>query len=148
MEVHIPVLKNEVIESLDIKEKGIYVDLNLGRGGHSKEILKRLKNGRLIGFDQDETAIEESKQNLKEFTDKLTIVKSNFVEVSKVLNELGINEVDGILMDLGVSSPQFDVAERGFSYNYDAVLDMRMDKSQKLDAYQVINTIRKYYMHK
>ena len=140
MEVHIPVLKNEVIESLDIKEKGIYVDLTLGRGGHSKEILKRLKNGRLIGFDQDETAIEESKQNLKEFTDKLTIVKSNFVEVSKVLNELGINEVDGILMDLGVSSPQFDVAERGFSYRYDGPLDMRMDQSKTFNAKTLVNT--------
>ena len=140
MEVHIPVLKNEVIESLDIKENGIYVDLTLGRGGHSKEILKRLKNGRLIGFDQDETAIEESKQNLKEFADKLTIVKSNFVEVSKVLNDLGINEVDGILMDLGVSSPQFDVAERGFSYRYDGPLDMRMDQSKTFNAKTLVNT--------
>lgn len=140
MEVHIPVLRDEVIELLDIKENGVYVDLTLGRGGHSKEILKRLSNGRLIGFDQDETAIKESTENLKDYASKLTIVKSNFVEVKKVLTELGINEVDGILMDLGVSSPQFDVAERGFSYRYDGPLDMRMDRSKGLTAKTIVNT--------
>lgn len=140
MQAHIPVLKDEVIQSLDIKENGIYVDLTLGRGGHSKEILKRLKNGRLIGFDQDETAIKESSENLKEFADKVQIVKSNFAEVKNILNELGIDKVDGILMDLGVSSPQFDVAERGFSYRYDGPLDMRMDQNKPFNAKTLVNT--------
>lgn len=144
MTKHIPVLLNEVIESLDIKENGTYVDLTLGRGGHSKEILKRLKNGRLIGVDQDETAINESKENLKEFIDKVTIVKSNFEKVDEILKELGIDEVDGILMDLGVSSPQFDVPTRGFSYRFDGPLDMRMDRDQNKTAYQIVNT---YSLH-
>lgn len=139
MEAHIPVLLNEVIEMLDIKKDGVYVDLTLGRGGHSKEILKRLKNGRLIGFDQDDTAIEESKQNLKEYSDKLTIVKSNFENIKEQLENLGVDKVDGILMDLGVSSPQFDVASRGFSYRYDGPLDMRMDQSNSLNAKYIVN---------
>lgn len=140
MDAHIPVLLNEVIELLDIKEDGIYVDMTLGRGGHSKEILKRLKNGRLIGIDQDITAINESRENLKDYSEKLTIIKSNFSDVTNVLKDLGIHEVDGILMDLGVSSPQFDVSERGFSYRYDGPLDMRMDKDKTKTAHQIVNT--------
>lgn len=140
MDNHIPVLLEEAIELLDIKENGTYVDMTLGRGGHSKEILKRLKNGRLIGIDQDITAIEESKENLKDYSDKLTIVKNNFANVKEILDSLNINEVDGILMDLGVSSPQFDVSSRGFSYRFDGPLDMRMDKDGNKTAYQIVNT--------
>lgn len=138
-EKHIPVLLKEVIEGLNIKENGIYVDLTLGRGGHSEEILKRLKTGRLIGVDQDETAIKESGERLAKVSDKFTLVRSNFKEIDSILNNLGISQVDGILMDLGVSSPQFDDIERGFTYRYDTKLDMRMDQRNSLTARDIVN---------
>ena len=140
MEEHIPVLLKEVIEGLNIKPDGIYVDLTLGRGGHSKEILKRLTTGRLIAFDKDETAIEESKQNLVDFSKKFTGIHDDFRNFRKNLDELKIDKIDGILADLGVSSPQFDDVSRGFSYKEDAKLDMRMDRRQKFSAFDLINT--------
>ena len=138
---HIPVLLNEVISSLNIKKDGIYVDLTLGRGGHSEAILSHLSSkGRLIGVDQDETAIKESEERLKKNYSNFTLVRSNFRYVDEILSNLGISKVDGILMDLGVSSPQFDDESRGFSYNYDSPLDMRMDQRNKLTAKDVVNT--------
>ena len=139
MNNHIPVLLNETINGLDIKKDGIYVDLTLGRGGHSKEILKHLKKGRLIAVDQDDNAIEESKENLKQYLDRVTIVRDNFKNIKKILGNLNIDKVDGILMDLGVSSPQFDNPDRGFSYRFDGPLDMRMNKDNCLNAYDVVN---------
>lgn len=139
-EKHIPVLLNEVINGLNIKPNGIYVDLTLGRGGHSEEILKRLTTGMLIGVDQDEEAIKETSSRLAQYNNKLKIVKSNFVRIDEILSELQINAVDGILMDLGVSSPQFDDGDRGFSYRFDSELDMRMDqKNNPLTAKRIIN---------
>ena len=140
MTKHIPVLLNETIEGLNVKPDGIYVDLTLGRGGHSKEVLKRLKTGRLISFDKDETAIEESKANLAEFSEKFTGIHDDFRNFRKDLDDLGIDKIDGIMADLGVSSPQFDDVSRGFSYKDDARLDMRMDRRQKFSAYELINT--------
>lgn len=138
---HIPVLLNETIEGLNIKPNGIYVDLTLGRAGHSSEILKRLnKDGLLIGVDQDKEAIEESDKRLSKIASNYKLVKSNFVNFEDILTSLNIDKVDGVLMDLGVSSPQFDESSRGFSYRYDAPLDMRMDVEQKLTAKEVINT--------
>lgn len=137
---HIPVLLNEVIQGLDIKPSGIYFDLTLGRGGHSKEILKRLKDGHLYGVDQDEQAIKESQDNLKDYSNKLTIVRDNFVNIDEIMNKYEIEYADGILMDLGVSSPQFDESDRGFSYREDAPLDMRMDQRSSLTAKEVVNT--------
>ena len=140
MEEHIPVLLKEVIEGLNIKPSGIYLDLTVGRGGHSSEILARLKDGHLIAVDQDEEAINASRARLEKISSHFQIVRSNFSVLDEILNSLGIEEVDGILMDLGVSSPQFDKGERGFSYNNDARLDMRMDQRQSLTAYQIVNT--------
>ena len=138
---HIPVLLNETIEGLNIKPNGIYVDLTLGRAGHSSEILKRLnKDGLLIGVDQDIEAIEESNKRLSKIASNYKLVKSNFVNFEDILTSLNIDKVDGVLMDLGVSSPQFDESSRGFSYRYDAPLDMRMDVEQKLTAKEVVNT--------
>lgn len=139
MEKHVPVLLKETIEGLNIKKDGVYVDLTLGRGGHSREILKRLQTGTLVGVDQDEEAIKESKENLKTSNAKCIIVKSNFVKLNEILKTLNIDKVDGILMDLGVSSPQFDEDERGFSYRKDSILDMRMDRDQSLTAKDIIN---------
>ncbi|MCR5082057.1 MAG: 16S rRNA (cytosine(1402)-N(4))-methyltransferase RsmH [Parasporobacterium sp.] len=137
---HKSVLLDETIESLNIKEDGIYVDGTLGGGGHSYEILKRLgPKGRLIGIDQDEDAIKAASERLKEFEEKLTIVKSNYCNIKQVLENLNIEKVDGILLDIGVSSYQLDNLERGFSYKSDAPLDMRMDKSASLSAKEVIN---------
>ena len=137
---HIPVLLNETIEGLNVKPDGIYVDLTLGRGGHSKEVLKRLTTGRLIAFDKDESAIEESKQNLADFSEKFTGIHDDFRNFRKDLDELKIGKIDGIMADLGVSSPQFDDVSRGFSYKDDARLDMRMDRRQKFSAYELVNT--------
>ena len=137
---HIPVLLNEVIDGLNIKESGTYVDLTVGRGGHSSEILKRLKSGRLICVDQDEEAIVASKARLSQISDNFVIIRNNFSALESILSDLGIEQVDGILMDLGVSSPQFDEGERGFSYKEDAKLDMRMDQRQELTAYQIVNS--------
>ena len=139
MEEHIPVLLKEVIDGLNIKPSGIYLDLTVGRGGHSSEILARLTTGRLIAVDQDEEAITASRARLEKISSNFQIIRSNFSYLDEILNSLGIKEVDGILMDLGVSSPQFDQGERGFSYNQDARLDMRMDQRQDLTAYQIIN---------
>lgn len=136
---HIPVLLNEAIESLNINPNGIYVDCTLGGGGHSSEILKRLKNGRLISFDQDEYAISVAEKRLSDISNNFTIVHSNFVNLKSCLEELGIEKVDGILYDLGVSSFQLDIGERGFSYNTEAPLDMRMDQNAPLSAWNVVN---------
>ena len=133
MSKHIPVMPERAIELLDVKEGGIYVDGTLGRGGHSKLILDRLGNGKLYCFDLDEEAIDECKQNLKDHKN-VVYIHDNFMNMNKY-----ICHVDGILLDLGVSSPQFDEAERGFSYRYDGPLDMRMNREDELSAYQVIN---------
>jgi 16S rRNA (cytosine1402-N4)-methyltransferase len=140
MSKHVSVLLNETIEGLNIKPDGIYVDLTLGRGGHSKEVLKRLTTGHLYSFDKDETAIEESKANLAEFSEKFTGIHNDFRNFRENLQKLNIEKIDGIMADLGVSSPQFDDASRGFSYKEDARLDMRMDRRQKFSAYELVNT--------
>ncbi|MFQ8704627.1 MAG: 16S rRNA (cytosine(1402)-N(4))-methyltransferase RsmH [Thomasclavelia sp.] len=137
---HVTVLLNEAVDGLNIKEDGIYVDCTLGGAGHSCAILKRLTTGHLYCFDQDQSAIEAAKDRLSQISDNFTIIYSNFVNIKEKLKELGIEKVDGILFDLGVSSPQFDTGSRGFSYNYDARLDMRMDTSSQLDAYKIVNT--------
>ena len=137
---HIPVLLNEAIESLNINPTGIYVDCTLGGGGHSSEILKRLTTGKLISFDQDEYAIKVAEKRLSAISNNFTIVHSNFVNLKTCLEELGITKVDGILYDLGVSSFQLDIGERGFSYNAEAPLDMRMDQSASLTAHDIVNT--------
>ena len=139
-EMHVPVLLRECIEGLNIRPDGIYVDGTLGRAGHSLEIVKRLETGRLIGIDRDETAIQEAEKKLSAFREKVTLVHGNFRELSKILDQLGVAQADGMLFDLGVSSPQLDDASRGFSYMQDAPLDMRMDKSASLTAYDVVNT--------
>lgn len=140
MEEHIPVLLNEVIEGLNIKPNGIYLDLTVGRAGHSSEILKRLTTGRLIAVDQDEEAIIASNQRLSKISNNFKIIRSNFSNLEEILKEAEVTYIDGVLMDLGVSSPQFDNGERGFSYKEDARLDMRMDQRQDLSAYQIVNT--------
>lgn len=140
---HKPVLLEETIEKLGIRPDGIYVDGTLGGGGHSYEIARRLSsNGRLIGVDQDADAIVAAGERLAEFKDRVTIVRSNYCEIGNVLNQLGIDKVDGILLDIGVSSYQLDTAERGFSYREeeDAPLDMRMDQRQELTAADIVNT--------
>ena len=136
---HYSVLLHESIENLAIKEDGIYVDCTLGGGGHSSEILKRLTTGHLYSFDQDMFAIENATKRLKEIGENFTIIKSNFVHLKEELNARGIEKIDGIIFDLGVSSPQFDTPERGFSYNHDAKLDMRMDQEASLSAYEIVN---------
>ena len=138
--IHVSVLLNEFIDNLNIKPDGIYVDGTLGLGGHSYEIAKRLVSGRLIGIDRDETAIERSGKRLAEFGDRITLVHGNFSDTVDILDSLNIQSVDGMLFDLGVSSPQLDEAERGFSYMNDAPLDMRMDRSCGITAYDVVNT--------
>lgn len=140
---HTPVMLNECIEGLDIKPDGIYVDGTLGGGGHSGEILKRLTTGRLIAFDKDDDALNSTSKKLSEFGDKVTFVKSDFKNMYQKVQELGIQHVDGILLDLGVSSYQLDEPERGFSYRFDAKLDMRMDRTASLSAYEVVNTYSK-----
>ena len=136
---HVSVLLEECIEQLNIKENGIYVDGTLGCGGHSLEIVKRLKGGRLIGIDQDENAIDAAGKRLEGYLDKVTFVRDNFSNVDAILNSLGIDCIDGMLMDLGVSSHQLDEAERGFSYMHAAPLDMRMDTRAAKSAYDVVN---------
>ena len=137
---HKPVLLDECIESLNIRPDGIYVDGTLGRAGHSREIASRLTTGRLVCLDRDMAAIEAAQERLKPWMDRVTLVHTNFSEVGSVLKELGIPGVDGMLFDLGVSSPQLDDASRGFSYMQDAPLDMRMDASAPLSAYEVVNS--------
>ena len=136
---HISVLLDECIENLNIKPDGIYVDGTLGLGGHSEQILKRLTTGRLIGIDRDETAIQRTGERLKAYADKMTLVHGNFCDVAQILDELCVDAVDGMLFDLGVSSPQLDESERGFSYMNDAPLDMRMDNTSALTAWNVVN---------
>ena len=136
---HKPVLLHECLDALAIKPDGIYVDGTLGRAGHSLEIVRRLTTGRLIALDRDETAIEAANRRLGDYMDKVTLVHSNFSALGSVLHELGIHGVDGMLFDLGVSSPQLDEAQRGFSYKQDAPLDMRMDASAALTAREVVN---------
>ena len=138
--IHVSVLLNECIDNLNIKPDGIYVDGTLGLGGHSYEIAKCLESGRLIGIDRDETAIERAGKRLAEFGDRITLVHGNFSDTVDILDSLNIQSVDGMLFDLGVSSPQLDEAERGFSYMNDAPLDMRMDRSCGITAYDVVNT--------
>ena len=139
MKPHISVLLEESIENLNIKEDGIYVDCTLGFAGHSSQILKRIKNGKLFAFDQDGEAIEYSKKILGQINDNYEIINSNFENIKEELNKRGVEKVDGILFDLGVSSVQLDEAERGFSYHKDAKLDMRMSLDNKLSAYNVVN---------
>ena len=137
---HRSVLLDECIEGLAIKPNGIYVDGTAGGGGHSSEIAARLQGGRLIAIDQDETAVAVVSERLARFENRVSVVRSNFCEIASVCRELGIDGIDGLLLDLGVSSHQLDTPERGFSYNADAPLDMRMDKRKSLSAYEVVNT--------
>ena len=136
---HYSVLKDEVIQNLNIKDDGLYVDATLGYGGHSKEILARLKRGFLFAFDQDIAAINYSNEFLKEFGSNFKLIHSNFVNLKNELAKENVSYVDGIIFDLGFSSPQIDDAERGFSFMHDAKLDMRMNRDQKLSAYEVVN---------
>lgn len=136
---HIPVLLDETIEGLNVKPDGIYVDGTLGRGGHSSEVLKKLTTGHLYCFDQDIQAINESKPRLEQISNKFTLINDNFKNMKEELNKLGIEKVDGIMFDLGVSSAQFDEQDRGFSYRFDARLDMRMNQQATLSAYDVVN---------
>lgn len=136
---HISVLLNESISSLNLKENSIVVDATLGYGGHSSNILERIDKGYLFAFDQDSEAIRYSTDRLKNIGTNFTIIKSNFVNMKSELEKLGIEKVDAVLFDLGVSSPQLDDKTRGFSFHEDAKLDMRMNKEQKLSAYEVVN---------
>lgn len=136
---HISVLLQASVAGLHIKPDGIYVDATLGRGGHSLLIAQQLTTGRLYCFDRDAKAIEESQVTLAGYLDKITFIKANFATMEDKLSECGVHGVDGILIDLGVSSPQFDDPQRGFSYRHDARLDMRMDQSQTLNAWEVVN---------
>jgi 16S rRNA (cytosine1402-N4)-methyltransferase len=136
---HIPVLLRECAEGLNIKPDGIYVDGTLGRAGHALEIAGRLRGGRLVGIDRDGTAIREAEETLVGYKDRVTLVQGNFRDIGSILDSLGIEAADGMLFDLGVSSPQLDDAGRGFSYMSEAPLDMRMDKSNPLSAYEIVN---------
>ncbi len=140
--IHVPVLLDETIEGLNINKDGIYVDLTLGRAGHSSKILSLLKNGKghLYCFDQDEQALKESEDKLKAISSSFTLIHDNFANLKSKIKEYGVCYIDGALFDLGVSSAQFDDGERGFSYRFDAKLDMRMDRSQSLTAETIVNT--------
>lgn len=141
--MHKSVLLNEVIDNLNLNEKSVIVDCTLGYAGHSSAILNKIEKGYLYAFEQDEEAIKNSEKRLEKISNNFKIINSNFVNIKEKLNELGINEVDGILYDLGVSSPQLDEQERGFSYHKDSILDMRMNQNQKLDALYVVNNYSK-----
>lgn len=141
---HVSVLLNETVDSLNIKEDGIYVDCTLGYAGHSSAILKRLKKGKLFAFDQDEEARKSSENTLGKIGTNYEIIPTNFVNLKKELYKRGINKIDGIMFDLGVSSPQLDDPDRGFSFHEDAKLDMRMDRNQTLSAYEVVNSYDEY----
>lgn len=138
--MHIPVMFNEVIDSLNIKEDGIYVDLTLGRAGHAEGILKHIKNGKLVAFDKDKIAIEKSQSRLSKVSNNFILIHSDFKNLKNELAKIGINHVDGIIADLGVSSPQLDNQDRGFSYSQDCFLDMRMDQEQSLKAWDIVNS--------
>jgi len=139
---HVPVMLNEVVEGLNIKKDGIYVDCTVGGGGHSFAIASKLTTGHLFAFDRDEDAIKKSKQTLKDFASKVTLVKANYKEAPNILKtEFGIDKIDGFLIDLGVSSYQLDEGDRGFSFVHDGILDMRMDKNEETEtARTVVNT--------
>lgn len=137
---HKPVLLDECLTALAIRPDGTYLDGTLGRAGHSLEICKRLTTGRLIAIDRDDTAIAAGRERLRDYEDRVTLVKGNFSDLDMILTDLGVDGVDGMLFDLGVSSPQLDDAERGFSYMHNAPLDMRMDRSAALTAAEVVNT--------
>ena len=136
---HVSVLLPECIDSLNIRPEGVYVDGTLGMGGHSEEIAKRLTTGKLIGIDRDETAIRRAGERLRPYGDLVQLVHGNFRDTAEILDDLGIDAVDGMLFDLGVSSPQLDESERGFSYMHDAPLDMRMDETDNLNAWFIVN---------
>jgi 16S rRNA (cytosine1402-N4)-methyltransferase len=136
---HISVLLNETIDGLNINPDGIYVDGTMGGGGHSREILKQLESGKLIGFDRDITAINVCRERLSEFGERVEFVNRNFFEIKDVLSEMGIESIDGAVLDLGVSSYQLDTASRGFSYQHDAPLDMRMNESDPVSARDIVN---------
>lgn len=138
--MHISVLLEEAVSSLNLSCDSVVVDATLGYGGHSSEILKRIKEGHLFAFDQDSEAIRHSTNRLSKIGTNFTIIKSNFVHMKEKLEEQGVTKVHSILFDLGVSSPQLDEGDRGFSYHQDAKLDMRMDQSQDFSAYDVVNT--------
>lgn len=137
---HISVLLNEAVEALNLRKDGLYVDCTLGGGGHSSLILSKIPNGHLFAFDQDAYAIDVAREKLSLVADNFTIINSNFSNIKEVLNQKGVSGVDGILYDLGVSSFQIDLPERGFSYRLDGPLDMRMNQNQTLDAYTIVNT--------
>ena len=136
---HYSVLLDETIDALQIKPDGIYLDGTLGGGGHAWQVCSRLKTGRFYGIDQDEAAIKAAGERLKEFGDRVTIIRNNYCNAKTALAQLGVDQVDGIVLDLGVSSYQLDTEERGFSYRYDAPLDMRMDQRQSLTARDIVN---------
>lgn len=146
---HKSVLLYETVDELNIKPDGIYVDGTLGGGGHSYEIAKRLSGGgRLIGIDQDEDAIKAAGKRLEPYMDRVTIVRNNYCNMDKVLDELGIDKVDGIMLDLGVSSYQLDAADRGFTYNVDTALDMRMDQRQEITAKDIVNEYSEFELYR
>ena len=136
---HYSVLLSETIEALQVKPDGTYLDGTLGGGGHAWHVCRQLENGRFYGIDQDEAAIKAAGERLKEFGDKVTIIRDNYCNAKAVLEGMGVTRVDGIVLDLGVSSYQLDTEERGFSYRYDAPLDMRMDQRQSLTARDIVN---------
>lgn len=136
---HYSVLKEETIEKMNIRPDGVYVDCTLGGGGHSEEIAKRLTTGHLYAFDQDENALEAARSRLQDYEANITFIAANFRDLEKELQNHGVDHVDGILYDLGVSSPQLDVKERGFSYHQDAPLDMRMNQHESVSAYEIVN---------
>ena len=146
MEKHISVLLEESIKALNLKEDSTIVDCTLGYGGHSSYILQRIKRGALFAFDQDSEAIRHSTERLKAIGTNFTIINSNFVNLKEELAKRGVEKVDGILFDLGVSSPQLDDASRGFSYHEDARLDMRMNKDNPLSAYEVVNNYKEHVL--
>ena len=137
---HVSVLLQECIDNLKIRPDGIYLDGTLGMGGHAYEIASRLRTGRLIALDRDESALRRAGERLRPYTQNLTLVHGNFRDTAAILDDLGIQHVDGMLFDLGVSSPQLDEAQRGFSYQHDAPLDMRMDDTQAQSAWDLVNT--------
>lgn len=146
---HKSVLLYETVDELNIKPDGIYVDGTLGGGGHSYEIAGRLsEGGRLIGIDQDEDAIKAASKRLEPYMDRVTIVRNNYCNMDKVLDELGIDKVDGIMLDLGVSSYQLDAADRGFTYNVDTALDMRMDQRQEITAKNIVNEYSEFDLYR